>query len=303
MGFVCKLKAQSNSFEIELKNQPNNYIIIGAVSGDDFQPLDTILLYHGRTATIKAGEYAFPENSVPGMYRLIFGKTTYAKVMDEPSQQLDFIFNNEDIILETDFEAPEENLLVVLSEENRVWFEFLQREKLVQEKLDDLILEIEFFRRKDNPAKEELQNTIIQYNELQKQRDVFINELISRYPNKFAAKLIEMYREPFLDGNLTIKERRQKFQSVFFNQLDISDESLIHSAIYTDKVFFYLTSYNRPDYTREQLEEEYMKAVDIVLANTNKNEKVYDFIIDYLTHGFKVLNMESVTDYITSNYK
>jgi thiol-disulfide isomerase/thioredoxin len=302
IGFVCKLKAQSYSFEIQLKNQPNNYIIIGAISGDDFQPLDTILLHRGRTAAIKAGEYTFPENSAPGMYRLIFGKTTYAKVMDEPPQQLDFIFNNEDIILETDFEAPEENLLVVLSEENRVWFEFLQREKIVQKKLDDFILEIEFFRKKDNPAEEELQNTIIQYNELQKQRDDFITELISRYPDKFAAKLIEMHREPFLDGNLTKKERRQKFQSEFFNQIDISDESLIHSAIYTDKVFFYLTSYNRPDYTREQLEKEYMKAVDIVLANSNENQKVYEFILEYIFHGFEVLQMENVLNYIADNY-
>jgi len=38
------------------------------------------------------------------MYRLILGKTTYAKVMDEPPQQLDFIYNNEDLIFETDFE-------------------------------------------------------------------------------------------------------------------------------------------------------------------------------------------------------
>ena len=40
--------------------------------------------------------------------------------MNEAPQQLDFIFNNEDIIFETDFEKPAENLLVVLSEENRV---------------------------------------------------------------------------------------------------------------------------------------------------------------------------------------
>lgn len=298
-----KVSSQSNTIEIQLKNQPDNYVVLGEVKGDAFEALDTILLRRGRTANIKAGEYIFPKNTNPGMYRLVFGKTTYAKVMDEAPQQLDFIFNNEDLIFETDFEKPADNLLVVLSEENRIWFEFLQREKIVQEKLDELIREIEFYRKKDNPNKEKLQNTIILYNELQKQRNDFITELITRNSDKFAVKLIEMYREPFLDGNLTIKERRQKFQSDYFNQLDFSDESLIQTAIYTDKIFFYLTSYNRPDFSKEKLEKEYIRAVDVVLANTNKNRKVYDFIINYLIHGFEVLKMENVTNYITENYQ
>ena len=134
--------SQTNTLEITIKNQPENYIVMGSVSGDDFHSLDTILLRRGNSANTKKAEYIFPENAEPGMYRLIFGKTTYAKVMDEPPQQLDFIYNNEDLIFETDFEKPIENLLVVLSEENRVWFEFLRRENQIQEKLEELEMEV-----------------------------------------------------------------------------------------------------------------------------------------------------------------
>jgi peroxiredoxin len=306
-----KALSQSNTLEIQLKNQPNNYIIIGAVSGDDFQPLDTILLYRGRTATIKAGEYTFPENYAPGMYRVIFGKTTYAKVMNEPPQQLDFIFNNEDIILETDFEAPEENLLVVLSEENRAWFEFLQREKIIQDKLEELEMEVDYYHKKGtgvsnsgnvvtNPVQSA--DPVTQYNNLQRQREEFINEMVTRNTGTFAARLIKMYHEPFLDGNLSKEEHRGKFQKEYFNLLDFTDESLMNSSVYTDKVFQYLTSYNRPRYTREMLEKEYIKAVDVVLANVNENEKVYEFILDYLVHGFEVLKMDKVLNYIADNY-
>jgi hypothetical protein len=81
------------------------------------------------SGSLKKVRWQFPGNAVPGMYRLVFGQTVYARVMNEAPQQLDFIFNNENIILETNFTAPQDSLLVVLSEENRVWFGFSQRRK------------------------------------------------------------------------------------------------------------------------------------------------------------------------------
>jgi len=296
--------SQTNTLEIELKNQPENFVVLAKITGDDVEVLDTILLVReikNNIANSKKLTYTFPENMGKGMYRLILGKTTYAKVMDEPPQQLDFIYNNEDLIFETDFESPFEDLLVVLSEENRVWFEFLRRENQLQEKLDELELEIEFYRKKSN-SNNELQNSINRYNELQHQRDELITEMISRYPGTFASSLIKMYREPFLDGNLTIQERKEKYQKKYFNTVDFTNESLMNSAVYTDKVFQYLTSYNRPRYTKEMLEKEYIEAVVVVLANVNENEKVYEFILDYLVHGFEVLKMDNVLNYIADNY-
>ncbi|MFW5831874.1 MAG: TlpA family protein disulfide reductase, partial [Prolixibacteraceae bacterium] len=303
--FIQLLNAQPYTLEIQLKNQPGNHIVLGSISGDNFHSSDTIILRRGATANTKKAKYIFPENFEPGMYRLIFGKTTYAKVMDEAPQQLDFIFNNEDIILETDFEKPEENLLVVLSEENRVWFEFLQREMIIQEKLDELEMEIEYYRKEGagvSNSGNAVANRVTQYNTLQQQRDEFITEIITRNQELFATKLIQMYREPFLDGSLTKEERRKKFQKEYFNVVDFSDESLMNSSVYTDKVFQYLTSYNRPRYTKELLEKEYIKAVKVVLANVNENQNVYEFILSYLVHGFEVLKMENVLNYIADNY-
>jgi len=41
--------------------------------------------------------------------------------------------------------------------------------------------------------------------------------------------------------------------------------------------------------------------VDIIFENTNKNKAVYEFISNYLVHGFKVLKMESLVQYIEEN--
>lgn len=298
--------AQPFTLEIQVDNQPDNHIVFGKISGDDFKPLDTLLVHPvNKTNSLnsKASKYTFPEQLPPGMYRLVFGQTTYARVMNEAPQELDFIFNNEDIILETDFDAPEDSLLVVLSEENRIWVEFLRKEKKVETELKEWEKEVDFYQNKGvSDSDNNLQTAINHFNTLQKEREVLIDEMISRYPNLLATAMIKMYREPFLNGNLSQQQRQALFQKEFFNELEFNDERLINSSVYTDRIFYYLTSYNQPGFTKEQLENEYIKAVDAVLAHTNQNPKVYEFILGYLVHGFEVLKMEKVIDYIANNY-
>jgi hypothetical protein len=109
-------------------------------------------------------------------------------------------------------------------------------------------------------------------------------------------------RLPILDGYLTIEERNEVYKTDFFKMLDFSDERLIQSPVYTDKVFEYLVSYNNPDFTKEQREDSYVKAVDIVLPAVNKNENVYRFIRNYLINGFKMLQLQRVIDYVNKKY-
>jgi peroxiredoxin len=300
-----QVSEQNYSLEIQLKNQPGNFIVLGKIRGDNFLPLDTVLLFREKNSTspeTKKAVYSFRENTPPGIYRLILGKTTYARVMNEAPQQLDFIFNNENLIFETDFEAPDKELLVVLSEENREWYDFLRKEKVIQEKLNELELEIEYFRKKGDAGDiQKMENLIAEFNALQEQREIFITEKAEKNAGKFAARLMKMYHRPFLDGHLTIDKRREKFQQEYFNCVSFSDESLMNSAIYTDKIFGYLTSYNRPGISQSQREQEYLDAVDVILTNVNENQKVYEFILNYLVHGFEVLDMENVLDYIAEN--
>jgi hypothetical protein len=302
IGFKTNGFAQSFTLEIQIKNQPENHVVIGKIRGDDFEPKDTLLLENKATSPdSKIAEFTFPEESQKGIYRLVLGQTTYAKVMNEPAQHLDFIFNNEDLIFETDFNAPEDKVLVVLSEENRIWFAFQWEEKKLQKKLKEAAAEVNYYqdRKSDTTNTDKaLKNSIDKYNALQKQRNGLITEIVEHNSNLLAAKIIKLYSEPFLDGNLTQRQRKEKFQNEFFKSLDFTDENLINSSVYSDRIFYYLTSYNHAGLTKEQLENEYIKAVDIILPNIKQNPKVYKFILDYMIHGFEVLKMDKVIDYI-----
>src|SRR5690606_25625871 len=118
----------------------------------------------------------------------------------------------------------------------------------------------------------------------------------------FATKLIRMFREPFMDGTLNRQQRDELFKSAYFDNLDFTDESLMLSDVYTKKVFKYLMRYVHEGLSREKIEKEFETAVDIIIEHTNQNEKVYEFILDYLVRGFENLNLDNLITYIADKY-
>ncbi len=290
------LFAQEYQVEIFISNQPNNFIVFGSVRGDDFTPIDSSFLYPDSKSVI----FRLSDENPAGVYRVVLGKTPYARVMNEAPQQFDFIFNYENMVLKTDFKEPVKNLEVIKSTENEVWFEFLAKDRILQEEINSLKKEIEYYLSAEDA--ENYNKKATDYNTLQLARDLYIKELAKMNSELLASNMIINQRLPILDGYLSESERMEVYRQDYFKLLDFTDERLIRSSIYTDKVFEYLVSYNNPEYTKEQREKEYIKAVDIVLPGVNGNENIYRFIRDYLLHGFNVLQLQKVIDYINKNY-
>lgn len=283
--------AQPNSVGIIIKNQPDNPIVLGIVKGDNFIAIDSTL------AENELVRFNLPNDALIGVYRLILGQTKYAKVMGESPQQLDFIFNKEDIVLETDFDAPETKTREIQSVENKVWFRFKERELVLKQQLNELEKSVNYYW--SNNDSDNVIEKANEYNQLQIERDLFISQMIKENEGLFAAKLIQTFREPMLDGYLTEIQRKELFKKEYLKLLDFSDETLIYSQGYTDNIFNYLVSYNQKNFTQKQRELEYIKAVDLILEKINKNEKVQPFIIDYLIHGFEVLQLQKVITHIS----
>jgi hypothetical protein len=131
--------AQTFTVEVQIKNQPNGTILFGSVRGDDFTAIDSTTLMQ------PAGKvkFTFPANAHPGVYRINFGASSYAKIMNTAPQQLDFVFDNENLVFDTDFKDPVENLKVIESKENVVWFGFLAKDKILRQNIDLLEKQID----------------------------------------------------------------------------------------------------------------------------------------------------------------
>ena len=288
------LSAQSHDITIQITNQPSTDIILGSIKGDKFTPIDST---QAANTTIN---FQLPTSSQPGIYRLILGQTRVAQIMNEPPQQLDFIFNNEDITLKTDFKHPEDSLRVAQSIENKVWYNFIKKEKALQDQLKMSTDELDYYRQQNDEAN--TTKSITQYNRLQKELEELIRQITQQHPDLYTTKLIKMHQEPSLDGNMNRQQRDQLFKSNYFNNLDFTDESLMNSDVYTKKVFKYLMYYAQRGLSREQQEQEFKDAIDVIVAHTNQNEKVYEFILDYLVSGFEKLRLDNLITYIADKY-
>lgn len=291
MCLMNTLNAQDYSIDIILKNPPENTIYLGTVKGDDYTIIDSTKV------TDELIQFKLNENSVRGMYRIKFGYTSERNKQNDVPQTLDFIFNLENIVLESDFYSPETDARVIQSTENKTWLRFKKRENEFSKKLATQENELNYNWTVNNSEK--AIEIASEYNQLQMERDLFITQTFKADSNLFAAKLIKTFREPLLDGYLTKAQRNEVFQKEYLKMLDFGDESLINSQVYTDKIFNYLMSFNQSSFTQQQREEAYSRAVENVFEQTNKNKAVFVFIKKYLIHGFEVLQMPKIVEQVS----
>lgn len=288
--------AQTFTIDVQLKNQPDNTIVFGSVKGDDFTAIDSVSLKQS-FGKIK---FTFPENAHPGVYRINLGTTKAGRILNEPPQFFDFIFDNENLAFDTDFKAPVDNLKIIKSKENTAWYGFLAKDKVIRQNIEKLTNEINNFWAKGDTAKVIAKAN--EFNQLQMERDMFISKTLDENRGLFASLMIKNLREPLQDGYLTPDERRLAYKKEFFKTVDFTDPLLINSSVYTDNIFKYLVRYNQYDFTQKQRETEYIKALDVIVPNIKSNDEVYRFLMGYLVHGFEVLQMKNVIGYISKKY-
>lgn len=293
------LLSQSFKIDVFINGQPEEEVILGRVKGDKFTPIDSVMPIAGSLS------FELPSDAIPGVYRLLLGQTIYAQVMHEPPQKLDFIFNRENCIFKSSFNSPTDSLQIVASKENKVWVRFIRLEKTYTSQIIELVSQINYFQKNSDDkyyTDKRKAGIIKKHNEIQKKRSSLIISIAKKHPDLFATRIIRMYAEPFLDGNLPEEKRDLLYERDYFKDLDFSDESLINTPVYTQKVYQYLMSYAKKELSREKQLEEMNRAVDEIVDNTKSNAKVGDFVVDFLMRGFEMLELNEVLQYISEIY-
>ncbi len=293
------LLSQNYKIEVFVSEQPNEEVVLGSVKGDKFTPVDTVMPEAGNIT------FELSNDDAIGVYRLLLGQTVYAQVMHEAPQKIDFIFNHEDCILKSNFNSPADSLQVIASKENKVWIRFLRLEKAYSKQLTDLVTQINYFQAKpdDNYYTDIRKKSVVKkYNEIQQKRNSLVSLTAKKCLGLFASKMIKMYSEPFMDGNLTEKERNLLFEKDYFKKLDFSDEILINSPVYTKKVYTYLIAYIKKDLQHGEKIREMNIAVDEIIENTSSNKVVGDFVVEFLMRGFEILKLNEVLQHIAEIY-
>ncbi len=273
--------ASCQDYKLEgiIENYPGRKVYLSDFYGDQNKIIDSV-----KTGNNGSFQFSFSESQPAGMYRLFYGDKSF----------IDVIFNHEDVELLTSINDPFENTEIIRSNENLLFYDYLKFNSSSLYKID-LLQPLVRYYPKDDPFALTVRN---EYVKLQDDLHEYIDSIASNYPSSYTSKIALMERQPKIIPDLSAFEQRIYLKLHYFDGADFSDTSLLRSNVISSKLIGYLSLYQNSNLTKDQLENEFIKAVDTILSKVSVNRYVYEFALDYLIGGFDKYNFNRVIEYI-----
>lgn len=270
----------AQQIKIEIKGS-SHIAHLQQVEGEKHYKLDSVL--------VKNDTYTFSlENNLKGIYRLKLNKMLW----------LNFVFDGGDVNIKTDIKGIYDSLVVINSESNKLYYEFVRLNRDYKAKSELLKLVLSRYPSNDDYYELTQQKLI----DLQNEYSKFINETSQQEPMSFIARYIKSSQLPIVKPDLQFEEQIEYLKKHSLDNVDFKDDELIYSDCFTNKSIEYLTYYRNPQLPLGLLEKEFQKAVDTLLTKASINIFVYQHVADYLVDGFKQFGFDNVVDYIIENY-
>jgi len=283
LGLWLSAQCQEYIFEATIKNAPAKEIYLADFYGDKNHLRDTVIPDASGYLSFKLKESYFP-----GMYRVFLDKDVF----------FDFIYNHENIKIKTDYDHLADSLIVISSKENKLYYEFLRAGNDYSRKFELLGPVVNYYPQSDSfytEIKDKYINT-------QKDYIGLMNKMIAENQDKWAAKIIGQRKPLYYDPALDEFGRREYATEHFFDNIIFNDVDLIRSNVYTTIAIEYMSLYSNPNLSQDQLEAEFIIAVDKIMKEAAENSIIYEFIVEYLVGGFERFHFDKVLDYIAENY-
>lgn len=276
------MTAQKHYIAGKISGFEGKSIKISTFYGNENKPNDSVLVISGGSF-----KYLVPNQLKDGMYRLRFDKERF----------IDIIYNYENISFTTTYNEMIDSLIFIESIENQVYFEYLKQRNQTgykKELLDPLLT----FYPPDDPFYEQI---VTQYESIDKSFEQFVSELIEKNKQLFVSRLVKMDHPPALSSSLTDQANNDFMKIHFFDNMNFGDTSMLRTNIISGKLIQYLSLYQNNRMTKEQLEIEFIKAVQFIMTKTRDYPEVYQYSMNYLISGFETYGFEKVITYIADN--
>ena len=275
--------SQEYNLKINIKNLPDKEVYLANFYGDKTSIIDTV-----QPDTTGNFSFLMRKNYYPGMYRIFLNKEVF----------FDIIYNYEDIEIESLYESLYDSLNVITSTENALYYDFLKTMNDYRRKFELLSPLSDYYPRTDTF----FQDVRAKYIGIQADIQIYLNARIEQYGDAWVTKIMKIKKPLFYDPSLDEFGRREFTIEHYFDNIDFTDVDLVRSNAYTTIAIEYMSLYSNPNLTQDQLENEFIKAVDKIMYEAMDNSIIYEFIVDYLVGGFERFHFDKVLDYIAENY-
>lgn len=265
-------------------------VYLQAYHGSDLQTVDT--------ARVMDEEIYFKnKNYHEGLYRIILGSTEDAAMFKMEVSAFDFVISTEDISLQTSYFDPVQSMKVIQSNDNALFFDYLNYNASYRTKLGSLLSLLSDYSDKDQ-FYPDLRREIIR---LQKAYNDKLILMASDTAHDFIHAYLTFMFEPVYDPDFDISIR-EFMKSNFLDPVDFISPALIHSPAISQKILAYLSFYGNRDLSQAEQEDELITAVDLIMDEVIYDQEVHSFVLNFLIEGFEKFQMEKVLVHIADNH-
>lgn len=287
--FLIFLSSQFFSQKIRIKvlNQKDTTVHLIRYYGEK--------LYYADTAEMKNGMVVFDgAKQKPGIVGLFLPGQKY----------FEFIYNNEDIILETsspDFLA---NMKVKKSVENMLfipYINFIQSQRIEMSALTE---------KRNALAKENPENKILsdKIDKMNKDVDAYQLKLIEENPTKLVGKIVKMSRDVTIpevprDANGLILDSNFRFKfyrTHFWDNVDLNEDALVNNPVFHNKLEFYFGK----NMLVQHWDSVLYYAFDFC-DRLKQDSKIFEYSVGWIASTFgksEIMGMDKVYLYMLNRY-
>lgn len=243
----------------------NKKMTIALQQGDNSKIIDEIKT-HGNGSF----SYDFSDNK-RGLYRIYL----------ENNESFDIILADEpEVEIFTRMQNSMYSMIIIESDENKQLYRFIRPNLFTSYKIDLLTQFLELYP--DEKFGKKIEREI---RSLQKKDRRNLNRSVRSNRNSFAGRYITYFKKPQAPRRFSEHRKREYIRENFLNYYDFSDVDMIYSDAYTNIVFDYIMMH------RNNENELYAAAVNILQHIENEDPKIFNFIFDYILKGFESLEM------------
>ena len=260
----------------------NKDVYLLSIQGDSRKIVDT-------ASTDQTGSFQIllKKDFPPGQYAIVTG----------PKQMIELIFNNENIRFVTTGSGDQDQVQIIESVENMIYYNYLSVKGETMYKLDLLDPLLQYYPKSDTFYSLALHEA----KALQTHLNERVGELIENNPNTLAARFLRVDKPVFADPALSKLEQKAYLKAHYFNDMDFLDTTLLHSNILTSKIISYMGLYQQRDMSQKQMEDQLLLAVDTIMQKALVDQQVYEFVINFMINGFEHVGFERGLEYIADN--
>jgi thiol-disulfide isomerase/thioredoxin len=274
---------QSYRLDFKIKGMPDMELRLIFYYGDR-----QVILDSGKTDASGRITFMLDSQDEPGMYRL------------ELTQQkgLDFVFNKEEVIIETDSGMGLENLVVLESIENKLFFDYYRHKLDLETRIEVLGGFLKYYP----PVDSFYASAVEHEKQLSSSYKHYIDSILVSFPDMLVPRIIRLDQLPDITPGELDPNTAEYYRGTYFDSIDLTDSLILNTPLLPAKVIDYISLYIRPGASRLEQEKNFIRAIDSLMKFTEGGPRVREMIVNYLINGFQAYGFESVMTYLIENY-